>query len=151
MTNREWLLNKMQNMSDEEISYILKTPCAIFENVEDCDDVKKRLGTNILTCRICAEEWLKAEHKEKINLSEAERIILENIDKEYKWIARDDNRTLAVYTEKPDRHIGFKMWNSDKDCNNIPAFNHLFQFITWEDEQAYNIEELLEGGNSDKL
>lgn len=131
MTNREWLLNKMQNMSDEEISYMLKTPCTIFTNVEDCGDMKNRLGTNILTCRICAEEWLKSEHKEKITLSDAERVILENIDKEYKWIARDVDGDLIVYSENHDRE------------RYIAPFNHLFQFIKWEDEQPYNIEELL--------
>jgi hypothetical protein len=144
MTNREWLLKKMQNMSDEEISYILKTPCAIFENVEDCDDVKNRLGTNILTCRICAEEWLKAEHKEKITLSEAERVILKNMKGE-EWITREKCGRLCVYhLEKPYKDNECEYWKGQA-CTEIGFFDHLFQFIKWEDEEPYNIEELLKG------
>lgn len=146
MTNRQWLLNKMQNMSDADISYILKNPCMIFKNVEECDDVKNRLGTNVLTCSLCAEYWLKQEYKEQIKLSDAERVILENIDKDYKWICRDENMNIYVFDLKPSKDEEYDCWDSDEGIGErLEVFNHLFQFIKWEDEQPYNIEELLEG------
>lgn len=94
-------------------------------------------------CNEAKLAWLKAEHKEKITLSEAERIILENIDKEYKWIARDKSwENLYVYTEKPEKD-GHFIWGPTESAQDLLCFNHLFQFITWNDSEPYNIEELL--------
>lgn len=136
MTNREWLLNKMQNMSDEEFIKrveIIENYCNAVKCVgRDCDD--------------CLKAWLNAEHKEQIKLSDAERVILENIDKVYNWIARDKNGRLFIYTEKPSKAI--ECWTNNSKIMvgaNFNLFIHLFQFIKWEDEQAYSIEELLKG------
>ena len=97
---------------------------------------------------LCIErrkEWLKQEAKP--TLSEAERIILENIPKEYIWIARDENNYLFVFENKPTKDKDKSSWQSNglDLYEDIFVFNHLFQFITWEDEQAYNIAELLKG------
>ena len=136
MTNREWLLNKMQNMSDEE--FLKKIDISICSYIEKNNCRIKDLGS----CEKCQVAWLKSEHKEKITLSEAERIILENIDKEYCYIARDRTGFLTVFLGKPRK--GSDIWESRgfKHCY-INCFNHLFQFITWENKEAYDIEELL--------
>ena len=133
MTNREWLLNKMQNMSDEELIKI---------NLWDfiCNAIRSSDCKNGI-CVDCKLDWLKAEHKEKITLSEAERVILENIDKEYKWIARDNVGYIYIYSIKPAK--GKSLWYNGGKFISIEAFNHLFQFITWNDSEPYNIEELL--------
>lgn len=83
------------------------------------------------------------ERKEKLKLNEDEKVILRNLPKEYKWIARDIDGCLYVYASKPKK--GITMWESD-GLPMIP-FDHLFQFIKWEDEEPYSIEELLEGKN----
>ena len=95
MTTREWLLNKMQNMSDEEIA----------EKFADdrCFICNFRGNCGGKSCKDGIEAWLKQEHKEKITLSEAERIILENIDKDYKWIARDEGGRIDIYVDKPTK------------------------------------------------
>ena len=87
------------------------------------------------------EEKIKEILKQSIKptLSEAERVILENIDKDYRWICRDKKYGLYVYHYKPKREG--TIWIGS--CGNFNAFNHLFQFITWEDSEPYNIEELL--------
>lgn len=144
MTNREWLLNKMQNMSDEEISSNFNN-VVIISREKRCYDLKTKCHKD--GCKKCITLWLKSEHKEPITLSEAERIILENINKEYKWIARDKDGELKIYNgEKPTKEQ--VDWH---DVNlrymYISFFNHLFQFITWNDEQPYNIEELLKCGD----
>lgn len=133
MTNREWLLNKMQNMSDEELAKTISVNYPKICKGRDC---------SYRTCDKCKADWFKEEHKEKITLSEAERIILENIDKEYQWICRDGNGTLKIYIEKPQKSVVNWLWSTP--FTKLNAFNHLFQFITWNDEQPYNIAELLE-------
>ena len=80
------------------------------------------------------------ERKEKPKLTEDEKVILRNVPKHYKWIARDKNGCLCVYASKPEK--GITMWEDSSGLPMIP-FVHLFQFIQWEDEEPYSIEELL--------
>ena len=136
MTNRQWLLNKMQNMSDEELAGMVRIHCTM-----GCDfcEVKDK------SCLDCKIDWMKQKHKEQIKLSDAERVILENIDKDYKWICRDKNMNIYVFDLKPSKDEEYDCWDSDEGIGErLEVFNHIFQFIKWEDEEPYNIEELLE-------
>ena len=72
-------------------------------------------------------------------ITKDEKVILRNLPKEYKWIARDKNGCLYVYASKPEKVIA--IWGGS-GLPMIP-FDHLFQFIKWEDEEPYLIEELL--------
>ena len=104
MTNREWLLKEMQNMSDEEFINVTD----VRDIYIDCDNTECK-G---VTCTECVTNWLKAKHKEKIKLSDAERVILENVDKKYKWIARDRLfNELYIYADKPTQNEG-KDWET---------------------------------------
>ena len=90
--------------------------------------------------QLCLEVLL-AEHKEKIKLTKNEKAILESVDKEYKWIARDNNGELYVYINEPYRVSG--KWEEDYDYRSFNLFKHLFKSIKCEDDKAYNIQELL--------
>jgi hypothetical protein len=136
MTNREWLINKMQNMSDEEFMKMV-----MFR----CDQWKVRDGScEDRACDTCRINWLKAEHKEKPKLSDAERVILENIPVGFCYIARNKDGYLAVYYGNPAK--GSAEWNPRGFAyHSLYCFNHLFQFIKWSDNEAYEISELLKG------
>lgn len=144
MTNRQWLLEQMQNMSDEEIGdFISECVCKQIKCHDFCE-----YKYPYRPCKSCKLEWLKQEHKEKPKLSDAERVILENIDKEYMWIARDeDTGHLHIYIEKPIRVGKEKYWsvNMDDDYKTISFYDNLFKFIKGDDNKPYNIEELLKG------
>ncbi len=110
-----------------------------------CDDKERcRQGCANGSCDDCRLEWLKQEHKEQIKLSESERIILENIDERYKWIARDGDGSLYVFGSCPHREENG--WWSDREaeagCTGLGVKS--FQFVKWEDKKPYNIAELLE-------
>ena len=79
------------------------------------------------------------ERKEKPQLNEDEKVILRSLPKEYKWITRDLSGMVYIFIERPEK--GQAIWYG---CGQpmIP-FYHLFQFIQWEDEEPYSIEELL--------
>ena len=142
MTNRQWLLEKMQNMSDEELARFFTGSEIICDFQEPCPcDVKE------ITCIECRSNWLKSEHKEPIKLSDAERVILENVDKKYVFIARNSKNGLLIFTKTPIKREDFWL-NTDNTTYslNLEPFNHLFQFITWNDSEPYNIEELLKCG-----
>ena len=84
------------------------------------------------------------ERKEKPKLTDDEKAILRNIDKEYKWIARDRSSHLYIFINEP-----FKiecMWYAEGDLTNLHIFKHLFQSIKWEDKEPYLIEDLLKEG-----
>lgn len=131
MTNKQWLIKEMQNMSDEKLDYIIKD-CGLCEFVGgySCNG----------GCTFDVRKWLKSEH---IKLSDAERVILENTDEKRKWIARSELGSLQVFTNRPTK--SYRMWNDKEGYDFLGPFNHLFQFITWNDSEPYNIEELLKG------
>ena len=79
-----------------------------------------------------------------------ELCILRNIDKKYKWSARDkvdrdeyDNYgNLNIYLGKPKKST--KSWlPSDIYCE-FHGYNHLFQSIKWEDEEPIYIDDYVE-------
>ena len=74
-----------------------------------------------------------------------EKIILQNVDSKFKYIARDMLGDLNVYVSEPDK--GNTMWlNSDMtDYVEMIAFNHLFKNISWEDDEPTLISEVLNG------
>jgi len=71
--------------------------------------------------------------------TEVEKTIAKNINKEYRWMARDQNGNLYIYEEKPkkrnDRWISYYY-------NYIFYFNHLFSAIKWEDEEPTRISDI---------
>lgn len=137
MTNKQWLIKEIQSMSDEELARLFTGSEIICDFQEPCPcDVKE------ITCIECRSNWLKSEHKEPIKLSDAERVILENIPKTYKWLARDKGDNMHVFTRKPTK---LKNYWHETSSYSLCAFNHLFQFITRNDSEPYNIEELLKG------
>lgn len=135
MTNRQWLMEQIQNMSDEEFARVIKG-----DEVGICQTVGSR-KCNTSDCLYCKTNWLKAEHKENPKLSDAERVILENIDKEYKWIVREKCGRLFLQTDMQKPYKDDEGWHGYGV--ELDFFDHLFQFIKWEDTEPYNIEELL--------
>ena len=73
----------------------------------------------------------------KINKGEYE--ILKALDDYWKWIARDENGRLWGYNKKP-----FNNGDEWLELNATELETYLFQFIQWEDEEPYNIAELIE-------
>ena len=80
-------------------------------------------------------------------LTEDERVILRNLDKMYKYIARDFNDELDIYEKCPEKkeyfHSAF-CWRNGGCCESLDMFPNLFKFIK-SMEEPYNIEELLKG------
>ena len=81
------------------------------------------------------------ERKETPKLTEDEKVILRNLPKEYKWIARDKNGQIFLYTNRP---VKSNFWLNACESARL-VFPHLFQFIKWEDDEPYLIEDLLKG------
>ena len=113
------------------------------ENLKCFDDLNELDIMKVYKDYTCKE--LLWERKEKPKLTEDEKVILKNVSKHYEWIARDIDGCLYVYASKSKK--GITMWEDSSGLPMIPLipFDHLFQFIKWEDEEPYSIKELLKG------
>jgi hypothetical protein len=86
-------------------------------------------------------EFLYQEHEEPIKLSRLEYELLKYyIEHGYLYIARDNNKALFAYDTKP-RKIPCQWWTTE----NIKGiyFDECFKFIKWEDEESYEIQDIL--------
>ena len=123
-----------------------------FINGEGCvfkiSNIYKRDSCTGISCDECAEitkQWLEQEYKEHVKLTRNEKAILESLDNKWSWIARDECNSLGVYSVAPVKGVDVRYWvlRTEGDFESLNAFKHLFQFIKWEDEEPYSIEELL--------
>ncbi|HJI35514.1 MAG TPA: hypothetical protein OIL95_13805 [Coprobacillaceae bacterium] len=61
-------------------------------------------------------------------------------NKQYLYIARDEDGDLFVYKEKPIKNLNY--WNADR-CNQLIYFENKFNFIQWEDNEPVLIQNIL--------
>ena len=111
------------------------------ENLKIIDDLNEFDIMKVYKDYTCKELLWERKEKPQPKLTEDEKVILRNVPKEYKWFARDINDCLYIYENKPEK--GISIW----EASGLPmtTFDHLFQFIKWEDEEPYLIKELLKG------
>lgn len=83
------------------------------------------------------------ENLEKVLVSRGERIVLQMLEKQYQWIARDYDDCLYVYEEKPSKSINGKFWLSPYGSCELSAFEHLFQFIQHENSEPWLIKDII--------
>ena len=122
-----------------EYTYIIKKQFLYILN----EDRYSHLEVNDLVNK----EIIKLPKKKEFN--DDELCILRNIDKEYKWIAKDRDGDLWIYTNKPKKEYD-RYW---KDCSSSKSFsfepldifkNSLFNSIKWEDEEPIYIDDYVD-------
>lgn len=80
----------------------------------------------------------------KSELSEVERVILENLYRDSNYITRDKNRELWLFENRPVKKDC--SWNLHNGVGeNFNLYKHLFKMVKWEDEEPTLIADLLEG------
>lgn len=83
---------------------------------------------------------LLEEYKEPIKLTRFEYEYLKVAKKEgFNFIARDKSHELCGFDKRPKKRN--LMWCSGGDC--VHMFESMFKFVKWEDEEPYNIDEIL--------
>ena len=81
--------------------------------------------------------------RKRIVLSDFEYSLLEHFSKKYKYIARDENGDLNLYTKEPEKGSKEFFDICDDGCYGFYEFNDYFKMILWEDEQASLICDIL--------
>lgn len=122
---------------ENKIAYCSNISC------ESCmfDGCGKHIGRS-QACSDRLREWAESEYVEKPTITSREKKFLNMLLPKSKYIARDENDKLYVYTEKPKRVIGY--WGCPDGSYQISAdiFGNMFDFIKWEDEEPWRIEDL---------
>ena len=57
------------------------------------------------------------------------------------WLARDIDKRLFFFKEKPHKNVRYEWYSYDGDYYNV--YDELFPFITWKDNEPYSVEGLL--------
>jgi len=94
---------------------------------------------NSLELILTIKQGLKLIWERKPELSDVERVILMNIDKEYKYIARDKDEEIAIFKDRPIRVHDY--WSAEYAANF--TFTNLFKMVKWQNEHPTNISDLL--------
>ena len=110
----------------------------------DIDNIKKKSYLNIND--VAGKNIIKIPKKK--NFTDDELCILKNINKEYKWIAKDRDGDLWIYTNEPKKEDDGH-W---RDCSSkslsfepLDIFkNSLFTEIKWEDEEPVYIDDYVD-------
>lgn len=93
-------------------------------------------------------------------VTENQQTFLSCIDKKYKWIARDDDGSVFVFKEKPEKNDN-EWWSPiyrlEEDCMNVSTIiefpftfiptetdEDFFNYLSWEDEEPKLISYLLD-------
>ena len=123
---------------------------------DNSNDAIYRIYNNKLEYKFSNEKWLESyrvsinnidKYKvvklpKKKEFTDDELCIFRLIPKEYEWCARDKSKTLFLYKNKPIKDNSFiGMWidsNADNSLN-LKAFSHLFQSISYKDEEPIYI------------
>lgn len=108
--------------------------CASMFSCENC-----RFGTE-KECKTAIMVWLEEEYIEPPMISRKDARLLECIKGGYKYIARDYDGDIFLYTNKPEK--GFGVWYSDGEYVSIKSFDVCFPMIKREDKEPLLIEDL---------
>ena len=86
----------------------------------------------------------------KKEFTDDELCVLKNIDKKYKWIARDRWEEMWIYSDKPKKEDEQWNWNT-YNFKPLNIFkNSLFTEIKWEDEEPVYIDDYVNRQNEVK-
>lgn len=110
----------------------------------DIDSTEKK--SYLIINEVVGKNIIKIPKKK--NFTDDELCILKNINKEYKWIAKDRDGDLWIYTNEPKKEDDGH-W---RDCSSkslsfepLDIFkNSLFTEIKWEDEEPVYIDDYVD-------
>lgn len=111
-------------------------------NLNRYDESLKNSGNDLTIVKVYRLIW----EREEPTITSDEKVLLENIGKIFKYIARNRDLTLFVYGDEPEKEVGaLNMWirRPDSYIANLAVYVHLFPMVKWEDEEPWLIEDLL--------
>ena len=90
-------------------------------------------------CKESTRKWEESEYTEKLVISKRDVSFLDYL-KCYKYIARDDDGELYVYTSIPTKHSD--CWGVDNVYRSLRGLDVDFPMVKWSDKKPWLIEDL---------
>lgn len=126
---------------DNKVVYCSDIPC------ESCmfDSCGKHIG-RAQVCLDRLREWSESEYVEKPTITSKEKTFLDLIVAKWKYLVRDEDKNLYVFDSLPIKE--WDGWCSENMsmCGycyiSKKLFGDMFDFIKWEDEKPWLIEDL---------
>lgn len=104
------------------------------------------LFSNCGNCDTRLAEWAESEYIEqpkiKPVISKSDRLFLDYLREEYKFVARDENGGLFAYKTQPRKMEKYCGWTGDGYLCLYAHFNVDFPMIQWSDSEPWLIEGL---------
>ena len=121
--------------------------CRIYNNRLECYDAnfKEWIDSTFGFNKLIASEIIKLQKKKEF--TDDELYILDNIDKKYKWIAKDKNGLICTFVSKPIKteKLWSDGWSNGESYASLEAIkNSLFTEIKWEDEEPVYIDDYVD-------
>ena len=109
-----------------------------------CDNCKFSGKKSGVLCTQTKLKWLLSEYKEPIKVSKFEYDILKYLSDNTSnmYITRTKVGNIYLHKSKPKKDKVNALWAGEYPTSLIP-FNKLFQFVQWEDEKPYSINDIL--------
>lgn len=103
------------------------------------DENLESFAGSIKIVRVYRVMW----EREEQTITRDEKVLLENVDKRYRYIARDNDSALFLFGGKPTKEM--LEWDTKKDSHfaDFSIYSHLFSMVKWKDEEPWLIEYLL--------
>ena len=119
----------------------------IYNNRLECYDAnfKEWIYSTLGFNKLIASEIIKLPKKKEF--TDNELFILKNIDKKYKWIAKDKSGLICTFVSKPIKTERFWSdgWSNGESYASLEAIkNSLFTEIKWEDEEPVYIDDYVD-------
>ena len=119
----------------------------IYNNRLECYDAnfKEWIYSTLGFNKLIASEIIKLPKKKEF--TDNELFILKNVDKKYKWIAKDKNGLICTFVSKPIKTERFwsDSWSNGESYASLEAIkNSLFTEIKWEDEEPIYIDDYVD-------
>ena len=145
MKNREKFAKEILDITCKGDSFsVTKSGEITFCDRFKCDMCKFYVPADYKSCRIRRYEWSESEYVEKHTITSREKNFLDVLLPKWKYIARDSNNSLCIYPIKPIRFGTCWMVKNDYNYYYVlrDMYGNIFDFIKWEDEEPWGIEDL---------
>ena len=141
MTNFEYYKDEIKKIAEAGNTIAVRDGKILACPAVRCNDCKfKNTNDSFIPCGSRVLLWLHEEHKETPKLTAREYNILKVIGEGY--LTKDQDGKIFVNVSKPEKYSA--AWISSKKRMTAMFWpKELFNFIKWEDDEPYSIEEML--------
>lgn len=146
MKNKEKYVKEIVDIVCEDVSFGVDKRTGSLVSCRELHCAKCLFNEmNRHACYDSRKKWSDSEYVERPVISKSDRTFLDYIRDEDKYMARDANGKLFIYSSKPCKDKSFKCWCTCGRSNSPSLhlnYNVDFPMVQWSDSEPWLIEDL---------